>query len=211
MSNQATYEHNENLRLAGVRIQNILSGFLFNSAILGGLARDTYYGVKAKDVDVCVYGFHPNDGAEELLFDKLLDALIAAFPSTVLNWGGSTPSESVHQVVNVITIPELNVDIIFYEDCVPAEQASNPMYARFNIGRRVTSRYDIARQFDCNLNQFAFNKEGDAVFIGVPAQHPDNGLVMLREVSEERTSKMARKYADAHNLNLEEVYNSLSK
>ena len=50
-------------------VLGILSSKLFDAAIVGGFCRDAVLGLDAKDVDIVVYNWHPNDVAEQVLSD----------------------------------------------------------------------------------------------------------------------------------------------
>ncbi|QBJ01032.1 hypothetical protein [Aeromonas phage MJG] len=158
---------------------NILTEFNLQAVIAGGFARDMFHGKDAKDVDI-------NVGLDNLGdYDAMRSAILyikAHYKSTKVWEGnpqhdgsefeGSVPSEEDHLVNTVVSIPELNTDVIFY-DC--------------------EAGLDIVKQFDCNLNEY--------VLVGNVPQYigtsPIDDLRWLRDgISSERVSKMVKKWTE---------------
>lgn len=196
-----TSEHNQKLLDSALKVQKFLERFCIESTIAGGLPRDIHYGVDAKDADICVYNFHPYDSAERVLFAKMLnelqDPFLGKFGSVKtfledeyqseeqMESDASVVDEDDHQVCGVIKLPHINVDIIFYEDCLSLD------------GERITDAVDIVDQFDANINQFVIEDlESGVQFYGHSDLHPDKvGLKFLRDTtSEARKEKMSNKW-----------------
>lgn len=165
----------------------------FSCVVAGGYARDAFFGVEAKDIDVCVYNFYEDDQAERFLLNILWKKLS---PYGVVNvssqFDGDTDYEiNDSRVAWVWNIQQLDMDLIFYRNC-----------KKF---------MDVLSKFDCNLNQFYLPStvpdntfEGQQeynpslqeapVYVG---SHPLEELVFIKPLEEltgERISKMQSKH-----------------
>lgn len=177
------HEHNQKLLAGAKTIQQILTAVGICSVVAGGLPRDMHFGLPAKDADICTLLFDMQRDNE--MFDAFKDKLDeAGIEWLTYDFGESDEdynSEDVHQVCAVISLPTLNVDVIFYEDIIDG----------FGGVRTQTVR-DLLAQFDCTLNQFYIAHDGSVGFDGVC--NPHHGVVkMLRDVSSEREEKMYEK------------------
>lgn len=117
-------------------VLKLIASHTFGCVVAGGYARDAFFGVEAKDVDVCVYNFHEDDEAELFLLNRLWKMLL---PHGVINvssqFDGVTDYEvNDSRVAWVWNIQQLDMDIIFYRNCKKWS--------------------DVVSNFDCNMNQF---------------------------------------------------------
>lgn len=121
--------------LAKVTVEDILKlikQHTFGCMVAGGYCRDVFHGVIPKDVDVCVYNFYMDDGAELMLLGMLWTSLLKFNVKNLseghIDYGGDERIEMVWH------IPHLSLDLIFYNHC--------------------RTYLDVIRKFDFNLNQF---------------------------------------------------------
>lgn len=156
----------------------------FGCVVAGGYCRDVFHGVAHKDIDICMYNFHPNDAGEVVLANMLwkwLSTNVAAENITAGD-GGDYDDKRIHFVWH---LPYHNVDIICWN---------------------AHSHTKVLSGFDCNLNQFYlpstvpdFDGEGEyepnlkeqPVYFGDDC--PDF-LVFLKELPGERITKMIQKH-----------------
>lgn len=118
------------------QVLKLIAEHTFSCVVAGGYARDKFFGVEPKDIDVCVYNFHQGDEAELMLLNMLWKKLL---PHGVRNLSDCHDAEETYddtdcRVAWVWNIPNLDMDLIFYKDC-----------GNFS---------DVLNKFDCNLNQF---------------------------------------------------------
>lgn len=188
--------HNRNLLGEAKAIQEILSKYVIESVVAGGFCRDVLHNEDAKDIDLCVYNYHSNDGAEQMFREMALNELrelgIRVMELEGIASDGEVATFADHQVER-IWMTNIGVDIIFYEDCHPNPTGS---YVNFRQGRRVANPRQLVAQFDCNLNQYYWVDEVDQpVFGGLPRHEPENGVYMIRGTRERagRIEKMSEK------------------
>lgn len=175
-------------------VLKLIASHTFGCVVSGGYARDSFFGVEAKDIDVGVYNFHEKDEAECHLLNRLWRMLL---PHGVINlssqFDGLTDYEiNDSRVAWVWNIHQLDMDIIFYRNC--------------------SKWSDVISKFDCNLNQFYLpstvpDKHFDnpetpfepslqeaPVYVG---NHPLEELVFIKpleELTDERIHKMKVKH-----------------
>lgn len=175
-------------------VLKLIASHTFSCVVAGGYARDAFFGVEAKDIDVCVYNFHEEDEAECHLLNSLWLQLV---PHGVVNlsshFGGDTTYEiNDSRVAWVWNIQQLDMDIIFYRNC------------------RKWS--DVVFKFDCNLNLFYlpstvpdlhfYNPEvpfepslAEApVYVGGSPLEKLVFIKPLEELTDERITKMVNKH-----------------
>lgn len=113
-------------------VMKMLKQGCFDFVVAGGYARDAFYGEPAKDCDICIFNFHPNDPAEQVLLQNLMEVLS--------NLTGVRMCEAYDEddkrLGNVIKLDAWGIDIIFYASAKSARE--------------------VVAQFDCNMNQFYF-------------------------------------------------------
>ena len=164
---------NEVLLNMGKLVLSDLRAMLFDCHITGGFARDIASHNIAKDLDICVYNFHPNDPAEEKFYSMLVTQLEGSYNSVevfdqypvgededtkdaLMAKVGRIPEyRQVHSVIKIMHEGQ-SVDIIFIEDRHPNPEG---MFARFNKGRRMDNIQKVVRCFDCNVNMFIWNED----------------------------------------------------
>ena len=166
----------------------------FGCVVAGGYARDAFFGVEAKDIDVCVYNFFPEDFAEASLLKALWNKLE---PYGVVNvseeFDDSYAAEDA-RVYMVWNIQQLDMDLIFYNNCNKFHEALD--------------------KFDCNLNQFYLPSTVPDKHFDDPeykynpslqeapvcySQTPLETLVFIKSLDElggERIAKMQSKHMD---------------
>ena len=145
-------------------VLGILNRKLFDAAIVGGFCRDAILGLDAKDVDIVVYNWHPNDVAEQVLSDGAQVEIERAgfrfreFETYEDAEDDDFISRQIRKVWKLIR-NGFEIDVIFIEDCHP-----NPtgMYARFNFGMRRATLDSVLYDFDCAVNRFYWNAETDS-------------------------------------------------
>jgi hypothetical protein len=174
-------------------VLKLIKGHTFGCVVAGGYARDAFFGVEAKDIDVAVYNFHLDDDAEVRLLAMLYKKLL---PHGVVNVSSQFDGDEEYEINDarvafVWNIPQLDMDLIFYNDC--------------------KSWSDVVSKFDCNMNQFylpstvpdgtfdgeyPYNPSLDEspVYVGA---YPLEKLVFIKpldELTAERISKMEQKH-----------------
>ncbi|AWD90691.1 putative nucleotidyltransferase [Pseudomonas phage Achelous] len=162
----------------------LLSGV--QGVICGGFARDVQYHHNAKDIDIAI-------GCADMSVSDLADVveLLDSRYSCKVYWTGeevdgeqlddprdpskkaSEPTEKDHKVLLVVSLRNLDVDLVFY-----------------NVENDATT---LVEQHDCNLNQFVM-AGSTPVFLGL--FHPDkHGLRITKEgLHPDRISYMERKW-----------------
>lgn len=140
-------QHNVNLVVLGIdtarTVEKVLGGWMIegHATVAGGLPRDVFFHVDAKDADVVVYGRRDwadlNDHDD--FFDNLEDHLDAMFDGDVFNMtkdtlGAASSQPDNDRVYRVYACGEGKVNIIFYQGCATIE--------------------DVVRRFDNTINAF---------------------------------------------------------
>ena len=183
-------------------VLGILNRKMFDAAIVGGFCRDAVLGLDAKDVDIVVYNWHPNDVAEQVLSDGAqVEIERAGFRFRVFEtYEDAEDDDFISRQIRRVWKLNRNgfeIDVIFIEDCHP-----NPtgMYARFNFGMRRATLESVLLDFDCAINRFYWNaKTGDFQYVNAgndEDQAMEEIIRLLRtfsirgNVSEERCQKM---------------------
>jgi hypothetical protein len=125
------HPHNDSLLNTGMQVVDLLnesavpfSGINVCSNIAGGLPRDMYFGVPAKDVDIVVYGRHNwalLNGHDEY-FATVEGNLYRMFDGDVVNMtgddsGGGSSQPDNARVYRVYECGQGKVNIIYYQDC----------------------------------------------------------------------------------------------
>lgn len=163
----------------------------FSAVVAGGYCRDVFHGVPHKDIDVCMYGFYPEDPAELILLEQLKHWLKASLPMGVVDLtaageGFDYDGEGSKRINFVWNLPDLKVDIICWN---------------------AKSFKEILNGFDCNLNQFYlpstvmnhkdFHDKYNPSLEESPVYFGDTDLselVWLKNVDGGRQSKMYEKH-----------------
>lgn len=176
-------QHNQQLLDTATQVQEVLSRHGLSSGIAGGFARDAFYGLDAKDIDVWVYGL---DLAQEDVYNHLrwaIKQLQYLYPEHELlcedeSYEGHSDNRQIYAVLKL----SAGVDVIFVEDSHDLE------FFRQDTLKSVVDR------FDYNINQFIIS-DGIPVYEGL--YHPaDDGLVKLRDdTPPERIEKMEQRWA----------------
>lgn len=159
----------KDLLSVGKDVMRILRSHMFDCNIAGGFPRDVAAGKTPRDLDICVFNWHPNDIAESILFDKMVDVLESRFEfveiyDSYVDGSMASSTMKARQIDKVIKVGQTydsgmhSIDIIFFEDCSP-----NPvgMFARNNEGYRLDTIKKVVDGFDCNVNMFIWNEQED--------------------------------------------------
>lgn len=183
--------------VAAKEILSIFKKYMNDACIAGGYARDLYYGVNPKDIDIVVCNFHPNESNESLLLSLCLEEVGRKYKFSSLLGDSAQDEDSsfndsnvrVRQVYEVYHF-DCGVEVILYEDLHPTSDSS---YYR-GMGARMNNIHAVISEFDYNINQFILDDEYNPKFIG--RKHPDKyGLVKLRDdLTDERESRMELKW-----------------
>jgi len=122
--------------------------------VAGGFARDLYFGVTPKDVDIIIYK-NPQHGAGLFSYEELPES-ISSYIEDVLDvpncytclayhlQEGNTNQTTSDRLDMVFKMPGTGVDVIFYNKC--------------------DTEQDVVDNFDCNLNQFGYDRKMDNSF-----------------------------------------------
>lgn len=134
---------------------------LFDFAVLGGYPRDIHFGRTPKDLDICVYNYHPYDIAEEQFTRMLRDWLYSKDIGLTIYHEGDSASASGDSRVHMVWTLSCGVDIIFWN---------------------AETKWEVLKNFDFNINQFELDTTTGEVTrrLGVPGI--DTELVMLRDL-----------------------------
>lgn len=174
-------------------VLKLIAAHTFGCVVAGGYARDAFFGVEYKDIDVAVYNFHEGDGAELSLLNMLWKKLL---PHGVINISSQFDGDTDYEVNDsrvawVWNIQQLDMDLIFYRNCKKWS--------------------DVVNKFDCNMNQFylpstvpddtfdgeyPYNPSLDEAPVYVGA-YPLEKLVFIKpldELTEGRIAKMEQKH-----------------
>lgn len=164
--------------LAGLRRAGYTCG------IVGGYARDTFFGVPPKDLDICVaMGTEPDYYGVDAVIEEVRSALVKEFyrekVTPDMNIAGMYNDHASDRACGVFQFPDHGIDIILYKDCVDMSE--------------------ILNSFDFNINQFGMDGPND----DVPVYGGDTKLVaglhkVRDDCSEERAIKVHRKYWALH-------------
>lgn len=137
-----------NYQLAEVILDSLRAAG-FHCGIIGGYARDRFFGLNPKDMDICV-AVGPqdgDDGAIESINEHISNILFRGCYENKLyverQCFGMYNDHASDRACGVIKYPEDGIDVILYRDCntVP----------------------DIVNSFDFNLNQFGMDGEHDDI------------------------------------------------
>lgn len=138
-----------NLFLANI-IMEAFSEAGLSAGIVGGYARDTFFGVAPKDLDICVAVNSVTDDEVEALLDRVQQVL---WSNT--RFAGFDPDYTVCGMYNdhasdracgVLQFKDYGIDVIFYRDCSNVQE--------------------IIDAFDFNINQFALNGFLQPIYLG---------------------------------------------
>ena len=158
-------------------ICNTLSSFeVRDQAIVGGYARDNYYGLAPKDMDICLVP------TSRLAISTILSLLtqrglhyeyFECYDST----SHQQFKEMLYGVVRVYC-DDMQVDILI---------------------SKLPSVQDYVAAFDYNLNQYALNPEGVPVYVGLDDLNPEHCMLLLNlrnDTIPERKHKMELKWIE---------------
>lgn len=126
---------------------------LFDFAILGGYPRDIALGREPKDMDICVYNYHPTDQAE-ITFSNVLKAWLEErnmIAEAHDKMHPSNPDKS--RIYHVVTL-KCGVDIIFWN---------------------AKTKWEVIHRFDFNINQYELAVQDDS---WTPIFHGNNHGVL---------------------------------
>lgn len=146
-----------------------LNSYLFDFAVLGGYPRDMHYSRQPKDLDICVYNYHPNDIAEIKLTDMLHNWLTRN-GIKVKVYAENASASGDDRVYTVWTL-DIGVDIIFWNE---------------------KTKYEVLQNFDFNINQFELDISTGEVVRHLKVPELDNELVMLRDLFQYNTDPVER-------------------
>ena len=167
--------------------QIILTGLRragYTCGIVGGYARDTFFGVTPKDLDICVaMGTAPDYHSVDYVIEEVRSALEQEFYREKviphMNIAGMYNDHASDRACGVFQFPDHGIDIILYKDCVDMSE--------------------IVDSFDFNINQFGMDGYYDDEPRYLGESRLVAGLVKVRDAcSEDRAIKVARKYAALH-------------
>lgn len=146
-------------------------------AIVGGYARDMYYGFKPKDMDICVVPC--NSFATKM--DLLSKCSELGLPTKYYEGYESTDvkqfREMLHGVLKV-TCEDMQVDILISN--LPDVQS-------------------YVDAFDYNLNQYTISPDGTPLYVGLPDLNPEYCMLLLNlrnDTLPERKHKMETKWIE---------------
>lgn len=150
-----------------------------NAVICGGFARDTFYGLESKDVDIMLLDPQYVDyGA----VDRELNSIARSIDefATVCRHSGEEYMDDRIEAVWQIFIDGFTIDVLWY----------NPRIYSMGTGE------EACRAFDFNINQFYIDEYGQSAFGGLEHDHPSKvkALVQLESVSDQRIARMSAKW-----------------
>ena len=177
----------QNCVIGSIRV--MLNSFILDNVVAGGYPRDLAHGKQPKDVDVCIYNFHPGDYAEMHLVEGLQkslkkcldnpdtsikclgDELLSVTPYGRIFVGNMSSDDPYYDTKNIAGVlklvfkDSLPMDLIFREDC--HHSGGHGMYARFNKGKPCNSVHHVMADFDVNLSQYIIDPDtNQPVFMG---------------------------------------------
>lgn len=136
-----------NYQLAEVILDSLRAAG-FPCGIIGGYARDRFFGLTPKDMDICVaVGSQDDDGAIESINERISNIMFEGCYKNKIYVArhsfGMYNDHASDRACGVFKYPEDGIDVILYRDCntVP----------------------DIVNSFDFNLNQFGMDGEHDDI------------------------------------------------
>lgn len=162
----------------------ILSGLRragYTCGIVGGYARDTFFDIPPKDLDICVaMGTEPDYYGVDAVIEEVRRALEQEFYREKvvphMNIAGMYNDHASDRACGVFQFPDHGIDVILYKDCVNMQE--------------------VIESFDFNINQFGMDGEYDDEPRYLGSTPLVAGLVKVRDdCSEDRAIKVARKYA----------------
>lgn len=169
----------QNRVIGAIRV--MLNSFILDNVVAGGYPRDLAHGKQPKDVDVCIYNFHPGDECEQHMVAKfndclkkclgnpdtsvrcLGDVLLNVTPYGRLFVGQMASDDPYYDTKNITGVLKLEfkdslpMDLIFREDCHP--DGGHGMYARFSKGKPCNSVHQVMADFDVNMNQYIIDPD----------------------------------------------------
>ncbi len=154
----------------------------YTCGIVGGYARDSFFGIPPKDLDICVaVGSEPAVQGVEYTLDQVNNALVQEFyrekMTPEMNVAGMYNDHASDRGCGVFQFPDHGIDVILYRDCANMQ--------------------DIMNSFDYNLNQFIFDEDERVSAYAGSTSLLFDGLTPVREdFNQERAVKMMRKYQD---------------
>lgn len=143
---------------------------LFDFAILGGYPRDLAMGREPKDLDICVYNYHPTDTAE-IKFSKILQSWLEERNMIREAYDEHHPSAQQDcRVYHVVSL-HCGVDIIFWD---------------------ADTKWEVINNFDFNINQYELALSADNF---TPIYHGNNhGILQFvrphDDLTQERVDKI---------------------
>ncbi len=143
---------------------------LFDFAILGGYPRDLAVGRKPKDLDICVYNYHPRDQAE-IHFATILKEWLEERNMIRDAYDEHHPSAAQDGRVYSVVSLHCGVDIIFWN---------------------AETKWEVINNFDFNINQYELALSADNF---TPIFHGNNHGVLNfvrphEDLTEERVDKI---------------------
>lgn len=175
-----------NVLLAGLRRAGFAAG------VMGGYARDTFFGRVPKDIDICVAVGPIRDEDAEVIISKLSNVLFEiAYENKFYGLNrqvmGMYNDHASDRACGVVQYPDHGIDIIFYRDCntVP----------------------DIINSFDFNINQFGMDGPND----DIPVYAGKTDLRTLTPVRKDASAKRCLKVMGKHRSLLPEIERAYSE
>lgn len=149
-------------------------------AIVGGYARDMYFGFKPKDMDVCVVPYADRVARYDIELKSQELGLSTEYFECYDSTNHKQFKEMLYGVLRVYC-EDMQVDILISK--LPTVQ-------------------DYIDAFDYNLNQYAINPQGVPFYAGLPDLNPTKCNLLLnlrRDTIDERKEKMAKKWVAIYN------------
>ncbi len=137
---------------------------LFDFATLGGYPRDIANNLTPKDMDICIFNYHPTDLAEARLYNVLVAWLMKHDMVRIVYDETHHPSaEDDSRVLSVISL-HCGVDLIFWD---------------------AKTKWEVLDNFDFNINQYELAMYGDKF---IPVFHGNNhGILQFVRPHEDLT------------------------
>lgn len=157
--------------------------------ICGGFARDMYYGLEPKDIDLIVLDNHHVDNVCKFERDLFKAARMLDSKSTVVDITADdvecddSYADSIERITSVwsVEIKGVKIDIIL----------NSP-----NL--EIKCQEDAVSHFDANINQFGIDECGNALFMG--EYHPDKfGMLVFKPLSDTRNDRLNAKWDEITN------------
>lgn len=180
-----------NYQLAEVILDSLRAAG-YHCGIIGGYARDRFFGLTPKDMDICVaVGWKDGDDAVAAINDHIADVLFNGCYKNKIYVArqcfGMYNDHASDRACGVIKYPEDGIDVILYRDC-------------YSIPNIVDS-------FDFNLNQFGMDGEND----GIPVYAGTSDLRTLKAIRGDHNETRGLYVLNKHRSLLPEIERAYSE